>query len=181
MIWCQLRRLSVIKLAKVKEQSWSLLFYKLLVFHCLRSSHHLIRLSVVDSQCSRANPYAIKTVLVLQPVQISFHNVLSSQYNLKIEAFPWVVPKNFAARHWSWSRGTFSVFMPCNYGYDSDKTFDDEYGSHEAIGSTYTKPCHSLVMLVFLIWIIPLFRPWIHAYASNNLHRFTSYRASRLF
>jgi len=101
-IWCQLRRLSVIKLAKVKEQSWSLLFYKLLVFHCLRSSHHLIRLSVVDSQCSRANPYAIKTVLVLQPVQISFHNVLSSQYNLKIEAFPWVVPQNFAARHWSW-------------------------------------------------------------------------------
>jgi hypothetical protein len=64
---------------------------------------------------------------------------------------------------------------------DTNKIFDDEYGLHEATGSTYTKPCHSLVMLVGLVWIIPLFRPRIHACVSNNLHRFTSYHASRLF
>ena len=64
---------------------------------------------------------------------------------------------------------------------DTNKIFGDEYGLHGAIGSTYTKPCHSLVMLVGLVWIIPLFRPRIHACVSNNLHRFTSYHASRLF
>jgi hypothetical protein len=36
-------------------------------------------------------------------------------------------------------------------------------------------------MLVGLVWIIPLFRPWIHACISNNLQRFASYRALRLF
>jgi hypothetical protein len=36
-------------------------------------------------------------------------------------------------------------------------------------------------MLVGLVWIIPLSRPWIHACISNNLQRFASYRALRLF